>query len=64
MPSMMEDKSLIHVDAQIGICEDLSIKFYVIFELKVIKYEGNWEVVRYTLISKSSEFNNITIETV
>lgn len=62
MPSLMENESLIHVDAEIGIYDDLSIKFYVIFELTVIKRDNKWRVDKYELISKNSEFNKMYID--
>lgn len=62
MPSMMENESLIHVDAEIGIYDDLSMKFYIIFEITVIKIDEKWKVTKYELISNSSEFNKMDID--
>lgn len=62
MPSMSENESLIHVDAEIGIYDDLSLKFYVLFEITVMKEDEKWRVTKYELISKSSEFNKMDID--
>ncbi|MBD5554672.1 MAG: DUF4935 domain-containing protein [Roseburia sp.] len=62
MPSMIENESLIHIDAEIGIYEDLSMKFYIIFEITATKIEEKWKVTKYELILKSSEFNKMDID--
>lgn len=62
MPSMMENESLIHVDAEIGIYDDLSMKFYIIFEITVNKIDEKWKVTKYELISKSNEFNKMDVD--
>lgn len=62
MPSLRENESLIHVDAEIGVFDDLSEIFCVLFELTVTKINDKWKVSTYELISKDNKFTNMAID--